>query len=627
MRSKKTQKSLAKRLIESTGISFVALLVLAVSAYAFTTWLPNNPPAANPGDGNVNLIWQSNAAGNIAYYSFGDVGIGTTSPTAVLQIKAGTASAGTAPIKLTAGTLLGSPESGAIEFDGSNLYFTDSNPYRRTFATLSHKLSAFYPTSSTELTSVITDETGTGSLVFSNSPVFTTPNIGNATGSISGNAGTATALAANGANCAAGSFPLGVNAQGAVESCTSVNSIEIDPVFTAALDTNSGLAANSDSKVPSQKAVKTYVDGIVVGLLDDRGSYNASSNQFPSTGGSGSAGAIMKGDIWYISAPGTLGGTPVLAGYSVRALVDNPGQTAGNWNILNVGLGYVPENVINKVTSISAASTDTQYPTAKLLFDQLGLKAAKGANADITSMTALTSISPTGNLVFNPSGLVGIGTTAPTEKLEIAGGSVKTSNQFISTLADGTSPFLVNSKTLVSNLNADYLDGQHGDYYAPLANITGTQNFVAKFTGVNAVGNSVVYDDGNKIGIGTTTPLSKLSIQTAGDTYGISMGEAGSSTGKKLILGYLLDAGYARIDAYDFGASAYKDLFLNGGAISLKGNGNVGIGTTSPTTKLEVVGGPVKTTDGLIIQTYYGTPSNLQTGQLWLDTSVIVGIN
>lgn len=41
------------------------------------------------------------------------------------------------------------------------------------------------------------------------------------TNSITGNAGTATALAANGTNCAAESFPLGVNASGAVESCST----------------------------------------------------------------------------------------------------------------------------------------------------------------------------------------------------------------------------------------------------------------------------------------------------------------------------------------------------------------------------------------------------------------------
>lgn len=74
-------------------------------------------------------------------------------------------------------------------------------------------------TDSSGIAANISDETGSGALVFANSPSFTTPNIGTATGSISGNAGTATALAANGANCSAGSYPLGVDASGAVESC------------------------------------------------------------------------------------------------------------------------------------------------------------------------------------------------------------------------------------------------------------------------------------------------------------------------------------------------------------------------------------------------------------------------
>ena len=55
----------------------------------------------------------------------GGVGIGgTTAPTAKLHLSAGTATAGTAPLKLTAGTNLTTPENGAFEFDGTNLYFT-----------------------------------------------------------------------------------------------------------------------------------------------------------------------------------------------------------------------------------------------------------------------------------------------------------------------------------------------------------------------------------------------------------------------------------------------------------------------------------------------------------------------
>jgi hypothetical protein len=124
------------------------------------------------------------------------------------------------------------------------------------------------------------------------------------------------------------------------------------------------LNANSDTLYPSQKAVKTYVDGSVTGLLDDRGNYDASGNVFPSSGGSGTAGAILKGDLWYISVAGTLGGTSVVVGSSVRALVDTPDQTSTNWSILNVGLGYTPENSANKATSFSTIN-NTLYPSVQ----------------------------------------------------------------------------------------------------------------------------------------------------------------------------------------------------------------------------------------------------------------------
>jgi hypothetical protein len=54
----------------------------------------------------------------------GNVGIRTTAPTARLQIGAGTATANTAPLKFTSGTNLTTPEAGAMEYDGTNLYFT-----------------------------------------------------------------------------------------------------------------------------------------------------------------------------------------------------------------------------------------------------------------------------------------------------------------------------------------------------------------------------------------------------------------------------------------------------------------------------------------------------------------------
>jgi len=131
------------------------------------------------------------------------------------------------------------------------------------------------------------------------------------------------------------------------------------------IDTATTLGTAND-KVPSQNAVKAYIDNATTGLLDDRGNYDASGNAFPSTGGSGISGAIKKGDLWYISVAGTLGGTAVSIGASVRALVDTPGQTAGNWSVLSNGVGYTPENSANKSTNVATdAASDTKYPSAK----------------------------------------------------------------------------------------------------------------------------------------------------------------------------------------------------------------------------------------------------------------------
>ncbi|MBT8261304.1 MAG: hypothetical protein KJO05_00675 [Bacteroidia bacterium] len=56
--------------------------------------------------------------------STGNVGIGINDPSAVLQLKAGSASSNSAPLKLTSGATLSAPETGAMEYDGTNLYFT-----------------------------------------------------------------------------------------------------------------------------------------------------------------------------------------------------------------------------------------------------------------------------------------------------------------------------------------------------------------------------------------------------------------------------------------------------------------------------------------------------------------------
>src|SRR2546423_11342564 len=42
---------------------------------------------------------------------------------------------------------------------------------------------------------------------------------------------------------------------------------------------------------------------------------------------------------------------------------------------------------------------------------------------------------------------------------------------------------------------------------------SGTAGDIAKFTGANTIGNSIIIENANKIGIGTATPTSKLTVQ------------------------------------------------------------------------------------------------------------------
>jgi hypothetical protein len=115
-------------------------------------------------------------------------------------------------------------------------------------------------------------------------------------------------------------------------------------------------AGTNNTRIANTAFVQQEITSAVVGLFDDRGNYDASVNTFPAAGGSGAAGAILKGDIWTISVVGVLGGTNVVVGQTVRALVDNPGQTAANWAI-SVGS-----------SSSSGVPTTSALPVASLLY-------------------------------------------------------------------------------------------------------------------------------------------------------------------------------------------------------------------------------------------------------------------
>lgn len=113
---------------------------------------------------------------------------------------------------------------------------------------------------------------------------------------------------------------------------------------------------------------------------------------------------------------------------------------------------------------------------------------------------------------------------------------------------------------------------------------SGTTNYIAKFTGSTALGNSLIFDDGSLVGINTTTPSEALTVKkTAGTACYIS-----AYNGTTSIFTGVDTSGLPRIfvgsnDAITFWTNSLERFRIQAG-------GNVSIGNTNNTYKLDVTG-------------------------------------
>lgn len=161
--------------------------------------------------------------------------------------------------------------------------------------------------------------------------------------------------------------------------------------------------------------------------------------------------------------------------------------------------------------------------------------------------------------------------------------------------------------------------------YTP-ANANGTTNYISKFTGSTALGNSLLYDNGTNVGIGTTSPAFKLQVKTPtlliGSTYSwafdltrINDTQRGLSIGlgvsNEVVMGsHNSDMAFGHTFGTDTNGNP---IFFETVRIQHvdQAVGKVGIGIPSPNEKLHV--------NGYTLSTGYKIPSGLSSWFLKAD--------
>lgn len=130
--------------------------------------------------------------------------------------------------------------------------------------------------------------------------------------------------------------------------------------------------------------------------------------------------------------------------------------------------------------------------------------------------------------------------------------------------------------------------------------VSGTTNYVPKFTSSTVLGNSQIFDNGTNVGIGTATPISGSVLDVTGSTNiyprirSTGTGEAfqfyqnsnsGTTAGDGLFVG--INSGN---DAFFYNAEATPARFFTSGSerMRITSDGNVGIGTASPSRLLDI---------------------------------------
>ena len=198
-----------------------------------------------------------------------------------------------------------------------------------------------------------------------------------------------------------------------------------------------------------------------------------------------------------------------------------------------------------KLTSVADKNL-LQYQSATSLWENKTLAQVLGSDYVPSTRTITingTSQDLSANRTYNVGTVTSVGLSSATSGVTIGSTPVTTSGTI--TLAIATASGSQNG--LLSSTDWTTFNNKQNALTNPVTG-TGTTNYLPKFTGTSTIGNSIVYDGGSGVGIGTTTIVSKLNILGDADYSNIYLARSTSSNTAQRIA--ILGRNYAGSDNY-----------------------------------------------------------------------------
>jgi len=358
----------------------------------------------------------------------------------------------------------------------------------------SNKLSVFSATTSAELAGVISDETGTGSLVFGTSPTFTTSIL---TPVVTTTGATSLTLNTNSS---------GVGASITVQSGTNSN-VNLAPSGTGTVDVGSARITNLATPTQSTDATtKAYVDATASGLdVKQSVRISTTANLTATASGTGAGKTLTNSGTQAVFA---VDGVTAVQGD--RVLVKNQTTGANNGVYTVTTVGTVSTNwVLTRATDADNSSPSTEVTSGMFTFIEEGSTLAN--TGWVLSTTGTITLDTTG-LTF--SQFSGAGTYLASGGVQLVGNTFSVNLGTNSSLTTTGNTLQVNSTIAGDGLT--YTNG--------VIDVVGTSNRIS--VTANAIDISSSY-----VGQATITTLGTISTGVwNGSVIGYAYGGTGQST-------------------------------------------------------------------------------------------------